>query len=56
METSLDCRPCLVRQSLEMARTVTEDTGVQEQVLRAVLMLVAEHAGVSLGTHVIKGY
>lgn len=42
METSLDCIPCLIRQSLEMARAVTDDTNVQEQVLRDVLKLVAD--------------
>jgi uncharacterized protein with ATP-grasp and redox domains len=37
MKTSLDCIPCLVRQALEMARMVTDDTGIHEQVLRNVL-------------------
>jgi len=41
MKTSLDCIPCLVRQTLEMARMVTDDTGVHEQVLRDVLNRMA---------------
>jgi damage-control phosphatase, subfamily I len=37
MKTSLDCIPCLIRQSLEMARMVSDDTALHEQVLRDVL-------------------
>jgi len=42
MKTSLDCIPCLVRQSLEMARMVSDDTGLHEQVLRDVLTRAAD--------------
>lgn len=42
MKTSLDCIPCLVRQSLEMARMVSDDTSLHEQVLRDVLTWAAD--------------
>ncbi|MCG6910890.1 MAG: ARMT1-like domain-containing protein [Deltaproteobacteria bacterium] len=41
MKTSLECIPCLVRQSLEMARMVTTDTGTHERVLRDALHRIA---------------
>lgn len=41
MKTSLDCIPCLVRQSLEAARMATDDTGVHELVLRDMLKQTA---------------
>ncbi|WP_291010676.1 ARMT1-like domain-containing protein [Hydrogenophaga sp.] len=42
MQTSLDCVPCLLRQSLEATRAVTADVGVQEHVIREVLRMLAE--------------
>ncbi len=42
METHLDCIPCFLRQSLEAARSVTEDVQVHEQIVREVLRLTAE--------------
>jgi len=42
MKASLDCIPCLVRQSLEMARVVTDDTVVHERILREVLSWAVE--------------
>ena len=42
MKTSLDCVPCLLRQSLEATRSVTADVGVQEHVIREVLRMLAE--------------
>jgi len=40
MKTSLDCVPCLLRQSLEAARAVTDDVGVQAHVVREVLQML----------------
>ncbi|MBN1453969.1 MAG: DUF89 family protein [Anaerolineales bacterium] len=37
MKTSLDCIPCLLRQSLEAARMVSTDIAVHEQIIRDVL-------------------
>lgn len=37
MKTSLDCIPCILRQSLDAARLVSTDTTVHEQVIRDVL-------------------
>jgi uncharacterized protein with ATP-grasp and redox domains len=37
MKTSLDCIPCLVRQSLKVARMATEDVAVHEAILREML-------------------
>ncbi len=42
MKSYLDCIPCFVRQSLQAARFVTDDTAIHEQVLRRVLRAVAE--------------
>jgi uncharacterized protein with ATP-grasp and redox domains len=42
MKISLECIPCLLRQSLEAARFVTDDTAVHEQIVRHVLRMVAE--------------
>ncbi len=38
MKTSLDCIPCILRQSLDAARLVSTDTTVHEQILRDVLL------------------
>ncbi len=37
MQTYLDCIPCFVRQGLEVARFVSEDERIHEQVLRGIL-------------------
>lgn len=37
MQTTLDCIPCLVRQSLDATRFVTEDNDVQQQIMKEVL-------------------
>ena len=37
MKTSLDCIPCILRQTLEAARLVSTDTAVHEQIIRDVL-------------------
>ncbi len=42
MRTHLDCVPCLLRQSLEAARIVTEDEATHERVVREVLRTAAE--------------
>ncbi|MBN2116422.1 MAG: DUF89 family protein [Anaerolineales bacterium] len=42
MRTSLDCIPCILRQSLDAARLVSADKAVHEQVLREVLHWVSE--------------
>ncbi len=42
MKTSLDCIPCIIRQTLEAARLTTSDTAVQEQITREVLHWTAE--------------
>ena len=42
MKTFLECIPCLVRQSLEMARMVSMDTALHEQVLRDMLIWAAD--------------
>lgn len=42
MKTTLDCIPCLLRQTLEAARLVTQDDEVHEQILREVLRWTAE--------------
>jgi damage-control phosphatase, subfamily I len=42
MNTYLDCVPCFLRQSLEAARNVTEDTRIHEQIVRDVLRMTAE--------------
>ncbi len=42
MKTSLDCVPCLLRQSLDAARTVTDDVGVHEHIIREMLRMTAE--------------
>ncbi|MFW6132444.1 MAG: damage-control phosphatase ARMT1 family protein [Planctomycetota bacterium] len=41
MHASLDCIPCFVRQALEAARFVTDDTSVHERVVRDVLRTAA---------------
>jgi len=46
MKTYLDCLPCFVRQALDAVRLVTDEPGVQEQVLRQVL---AELGRIDLG-------
>lgn len=42
MNTYLDCVPCLLRQSLEAARGVTDDVRIHERVVRDVLRMTAE--------------
>ena len=42
MRTYLECIPCFVRQTLEVARMITDDTSVHERALREVLRHVAE--------------
>lgn len=42
MKTSLDCIPCLLRQSLDAARLVSPDPSVHEQVIRDVLHWTGE--------------
>lgn len=37
MKTSLDCIPCLVRQSLKVARMATEDAAMHKAILRDML-------------------
>jgi damage-control phosphatase, subfamily I len=43
MHQSLDCIPCFIRQSLDVARYCTDDPEVHEEVLRHSLRLLAEH-------------
>ena len=42
MKTSLDCIPCLLRQTLDAARLVSEDRTVHENILRDVLIWAGE--------------
>ncbi len=42
MNTSLDCIPCLLRQTLEAARMVSKDAAVHEQMMREVLRWIGE--------------
>jgi uncharacterized protein with ATP-grasp and redox domains len=42
MKTSLDCIPCFVRQALDAARMVTDNTAVHERILRDVLRWAGE--------------
>jgi damage-control phosphatase, subfamily I len=42
MNTYLDCIPCFIRQGLEMARLVTDNTAVHEQILRDLLCEAAK--------------
>jgi uncharacterized protein with ATP-grasp and redox domains len=42
MKTSLDCIPCLLRQSLEAARLVTANPSIHEQILRDALSWTIE--------------
>jgi damage-control phosphatase, subfamily I len=41
MKTHFDCVPCIVRQSLDSARLVTDDEQIHEQILREVLEAAA---------------
>jgi damage-control phosphatase, subfamily I len=41
VSTYLDCVPCFLRQSLEAARNITEDTRIHEQIVRDVLRMAA---------------
>jgi uncharacterized protein with ATP-grasp and redox domains len=41
MTTSLDCVPCIARQALDAARTVSREPAVHEQILRDVLRMIA---------------
>lgn len=42
MNTSLDCIPCFIRQTLDASRMVTSDSIVHEQLIREVLRWVSE--------------
>ena len=42
MKTSLDCIPCMIRQSLEAARMVSSNTAVHEQIIRDILPWIEE--------------
>ena len=42
MRTALDCYPCLVRQSLDASRMVSDDPAVHEQVVREMLAWTAQ--------------
>jgi len=42
MNTALDCIPCLLRQTLEAARIVSNDPAVHEQMVRDVLRWTSE--------------
>ena len=42
MKTALDCVPCIVRQSLDAGRAVSDDPAVHEQVVRDTLRWVAD--------------
>lgn len=42
MRTHLDCLPCFVRQALEAARMISDDRGLQEDLLRNVLRWTAD--------------
>ncbi len=42
MKTALDCSPCLVRQSLDASRAVSDDVAVHQQVLREMLVWTAQ--------------
>jgi uncharacterized protein with ATP-grasp and redox domains len=42
METTLDCTVCLIRQSLDAARLITNNQKIHEQVIRKVLTWIAE--------------
>ena len=42
MQTFLECVPCFVRQTLDAARMATDDEGIHERIMRAVLAESAE--------------
>jgi uncharacterized protein with ATP-grasp and redox domains len=42
MKTSLDCIPCLLRQTLEAARRVSKDLTVHEQMMREISYLIGD--------------
>lgn len=42
MDTALDCIPCLLRQTLDAARMVCDDSAVHEQMMREVLLWAGE--------------
>lgn len=42
MQTTLECLPCFLKQSLHAARLSTSSTGLQEEILRQVSRLLAE--------------
>ena len=42
MKTTLDCIPCFVRQALEAARMVSDETAVHERIVREVLRWTSE--------------
>jgi len=39
MKTYIDCIPCFIRQTLEVARMVTQDQGIQEKIMREALQM-----------------
>jgi len=41
MRTSLDCIPCFIRQALEVARFVTEDTTLHERIVKDTLLAIS---------------
>jgi uncharacterized protein with ATP-grasp and redox domains len=41
MRTHLDCFPCFLRQALDAARMVTQNTGIQRKVLNSVLSILS---------------
>jgi uncharacterized protein with ATP-grasp and redox domains len=41
LKTALECVPCLVRQSIDASRAVSEDPAVHQQVLREMLLWIA---------------
>lgn len=42
MRSSLECIPCFVRQALEAARAISDDTTVHERIMREVLLWIGE--------------
>lgn len=42
MQTTLECIPCILRQSLEAARNVSDDAAIHEMVMKKALTLAAE--------------
>lgn len=42
MQTSVECIPCFVRQTLEAVKFITDDPSIHEHVLREILRLIAD--------------